>query len=179
MSLTVKERGELIATYRFIEVQLMETLAKWVPTTPEMEIKLLFGAHIWDAAQHADALGKRTYELRLPLQHSMRPSDKYSSVLEELAAAKNSADRIAGFYDVMLPALETRFRNYLSQTDPLMDAPSVRILERILQDNSRMIKESNELRAQIKIGPIDGAWLKRLAETESSINTVVAPKTAA
>ena len=179
MSLTVKERGELMATYRFIEVQLMETLAQWVPTTPEMEIKLLFGAHIWDAAQHADALGKRTYELRLPLQHSMRPSDEYFGVLEELAAAKNSADRIAGFYDVMLPALQTRFRNYLSQTDSLMDAPSVRVLERILQDNSRMIKESQELRAQIKIGASDSAWIKRLSEMESSINSIVAPKTAA
>jgi len=179
MSLTVKERGELTATYRFIEVRLMETLAQWVPTTPEMEIKLLFGAHIWDTAQHADALGKRTYELRLPLQFSMRPSDEYFSVLEELAAAKNSADRLAGFYDVMLPALQTRFRNYLSQTDPLMDAPSVRVIERIEQDNSRMIKESKELREQIRIGPTNSAWMKRLAEKESAIHSVVAPKTAA
>jgi len=42
-----------------------------------MEVKLLFGEHIWDAAQHADALGKRTFELRLRLQHSVRPADKY------------------------------------------------------------------------------------------------------
>jgi hypothetical protein len=179
MSLTVKERGELTATFRFIEVKLMETLAQWVPTTPEMELKLLFGAHIWDAAQHADALGKRTYELRLPLQFSMRPSDEYFSVLEEVAGAKNSADRITGFYDVMLPALQTRFRAYLSQTDSLMDAPSVRILERILQDNSRMIQESKDLREKIRIEPNDGAWIERLAERESSIGSVVAPKTAA
>src|SRR5688572_9117602 len=144
--LSVRERGETVATLRWIHVRLMETIASWVPTTPEMEIKLLFGAHIWDTAQHADALGKRTYELRLPLQFSMRPSDEYFSVLEELAAAENSADRIAGFYDVMLPALQTRFRHYLSQTDPLMDAPSVRVLERILMDDSRMIKESEKLR---------------------------------
>ena len=67
MLLNVTERGAHVATFRWIEVRLMETLAHWVPTTPEMEAKLLFGAHIWDAAQHADILGKRTQELRLPL----------------------------------------------------------------------------------------------------------------
>jgi hypothetical protein len=179
MALTVKERGELTATYRFIEVKLMETLAEWVPTTPEMEIKLLFGAHIWDVAQHADSLGKRTYELRLPLQFSLRPSEEYIRILEELCEAKESSDRIAGFYDVMLPALAVRFQNYLNQTDSLMDAPSVRILERILQDNSRMIRESKDLREQLKLQAKEGRWADDLARKESSIETVVAPKTAA
>jgi hypothetical protein len=55
----------------------METLAQWTPTSPEMEVKLMLGEHIWDAAQNADALGKRTRELRLPLQHSLRPVDAY------------------------------------------------------------------------------------------------------
>ena len=179
MALTVKERGELTATYRFIEVKLMETLAEWVPTTPEMEIKLLFGAHIWDVAQHADSLGKRTYELRLPLQFSLRPSEEYIQILSELCEATESSDRIAGFYDVMLPALGSRFQNYLSQTDPLMDAPSVRILERILQDNSRMIQESKALREQLKLPSKEDSWVNDLARKESSIQTVVAPKTAA
>ena len=53
--LTVKERGQFVATLRYVHVSLMETLAAWVPTTPEMEVKLLFGEHIWDVAQHADA----------------------------------------------------------------------------------------------------------------------------
>ena len=73
MTLNVAQRGTHVATFRWIEVRLMETLAAWTPTTPEMEAKLLFGAHIWDAAQHADILGKRAHELRLPLQHSSRP----------------------------------------------------------------------------------------------------------
>src|SRR5687767_6908592 len=128
MGLTVKERGEHVATFRYIQVKLMETLAQWVPTTPEMEVKLVFGAHIWDVAQHADALGKRTYELRLPLQFSLQPSDGYVARLEELATIKQTGQRIAGFYGAMLPALGTRFRNYLHQTDALMDAPTVRIL---------------------------------------------------
>ena len=40
MPMTVNERGQTIATYRFIEVRLMEIAAAWVPTTPEMETRM-------------------------------------------------------------------------------------------------------------------------------------------
>ena len=48
MTLSVRERGETIATLRHIHVRAMEILAGWTPTTPEMEVKLMFGGHIWD-----------------------------------------------------------------------------------------------------------------------------------
>ena len=84
--LTVRERGHFVATLRYVHVSLMETLAAWVPTTPEMEVKLLFGEHSWDVAQHADSLGKRTFELRMPLQKSMRAADGYVDFLASVAA---------------------------------------------------------------------------------------------
>ena len=55
MGLILREKAEYLATFRWLEVFLMETLARWVPTTPELEVKVLMGRHIWDAAQHADA----------------------------------------------------------------------------------------------------------------------------
>jgi hypothetical protein len=73
MSLTVAERARRIATFRFVEVRLME-IGGLDPTTPEMEVKVLLGRHIWDFAQHADALGKRTLELRERLHHSRPPT---------------------------------------------------------------------------------------------------------
>jgi hypothetical protein len=165
MELSVKQRGEIISTFRYVQVNLMETLAAWVPTTPEMEVKLLFGEHIWDVAQHADALGKRTYELRLPLQHSLRPSDASIGLLEQLSGAHQTGQRIAGFYDVVLPLQEAQFRRYLDRTDSLMDAPTVRILDRILEDEARMIRGSQELRRRLPdVRPCDGEWLAELAE---------------
>ena len=57
--MSVTDIGRAIATFRFVSVQLMETVAAWTPTTPEMEVKVLLGRHIWDFAQQADALGNR------------------------------------------------------------------------------------------------------------------------
>jgi len=175
MGLTVKQRGQNVATFRFVEVRLMEILSAWVPSTPEMEAKLLFGAHIWDTAQAADALGKRTYELRLPLQHSLTPAAGYLEVLGSLAAAEGAGPRIAALYDVMLPGLATRFRNYLAATDPLMDAPTVRIIEQIMNTGARMIREADELRAELPALKLheDADWLRELVERERNVPELV------
>jgi hypothetical protein len=149
MLLSVRERGETVATLRWIHVRLMETIASWVPTTPEMEVKLLFGAHVWDIAQHADALGKRTFELRMQLQHSLQPVEPYQQVLGTVADLSDTAQRLAYFYGGVLPALAARYRHYLSRTDSLLDAPTVRILEHIGREQSRMIDEGHALVAQL------------------------------
>ena len=176
MSLSVKDRGYAVATHRYILVKLMETLASWVPTTPEMEVKLLFGSHVWDVAQHADALGKRTHELRLPLQHSLAPNAAYGDLLDEVAAVTDTRKRIASMYDVVLPALDARYREYLAETDPLMDAPTVRILERILGDDARMIRESRELRESLpEVADGDAQWSARLGRREAAVRPLVVP----
>jgi hypothetical protein len=145
MLLSVRERGETVATLRWIHVRLMETVASWVPTTPEMEVKLLFGAHVWDLAQHADALGKRTQELRMPAQHSLLPVDAYQKLLVDLGGAQDARHRMAYFYDGILVALASRYRRYLDRTDALLDAPTVRILEHLSSEQARMIVESRDL----------------------------------
>ena len=180
MILPVKERGQFVATMRYVHVWLMETLAAWVPTTPEMEVKLIFGEHIWDAAQHADALGKRTFELRMPLQHSLKPADAYAALLGELAAIKLTPERLAAVYDVMLPALAARARRYLAQTDALSDAPTVRILERELADSARMIESARALREELPALQLaEKGWKATLQSREAAIEPVAAAPAAA
>ncbi len=173
--LTVKERGQFVATMRYMHVWLMETLAAWVPTTPEMEVKLLFGEHIWDVAQHADTLGKRTFELRMPLQHSVRPADAYVEFLTALAALSPTPQRLAAVYDVILPAFSARSQCYLVQTDTLSDAPTVRILDRYLVDTARMIEAGRELRQELPpLQLTDPAWAAHLVAREAAFTPFVA-----
>src|SRR5262245_28812771 len=173
--LTVKERGQFVATMRYVHVWLLETLAAWVPTTPEMEVKLLFGEHIWDVAQHADALGKRTFELRMPLQHSLRPVDVYVNFLVDVASLKQTPQRIAAVYDTLLSALAARYRRYLDQTDALSDAPTVRIVEREIIDITRMIETSRALRQELPFLQLaDREWTETLTAREAAINPLIA-----
>ena len=145
MGYSVRQRSECVGTFRWVEVQMMEMLAGWVPTTPEMEVKILFGRHVWDCAQHADALGKRAFELRAPLHFSLPAIQAYRGFLGEIAALEATGDRLGAFYGAVCPDMSERYRAYLGNTDPLMDEPTVRILETILRDYERMAVERKRL----------------------------------
>lgn len=167
MTMTVRDRGEALATFRYVQVFLMETLARWVPTTPEMEVKVLFGRHVWDMARHADALGRRVHELRLPPQHSLRPADGYVAFLEEIARGQATRERLDAVYEVALPALRTRYVDYLARTDALLDEPSVRVIEAILHDHERIAREAAGLFSALpELPAADAQRCARLRELE-------------
>lgn len=177
MSYTVKQRAEFVGTLRHIEITLMETLAAWVPTTPEMEVKVLFGRHIWETAQHADLLGRRTYELRAPMHLTLAPSNEYAAFLRDVAAVTATSQRLSAFYDVVLPGITARLEAYNRETDHLLDEPTVRITRRIIHDNATMIDESRRLRGELPAtARIDAAWRDELAARERAIESLVAAR---
>jgi len=143
--LSVRARGDWVATLRHVSVHLMETMARWVPTSPEYEAKTLFGRHLWDLAQHADALGHRTAELRLGLHASRAPIAEYLTVLQDIGRREASPERISGMYDSALVDLRRRYEKYLTSVDPLLDEPTVRIAERAVADLERLLRERDEV----------------------------------
>ena len=173
MTSKIRARAESLATFRSISIQLMETLSRWVPATPEMEAKVFFGRHIWDFAQHADMLGKRTFELRAPLHFTLAPVDGYAKLLGEVSSAETAADRISYLYDGLLPGLTARYKAYLEVTDSLLDEPSVMIVGRIVADLARMANESYELRAALPhLSAADKSRSAELALKEAEVRDI-------
>lgn len=148
MSLTVRQKADCIATYRYLSEFAMELLARWVPTTPELEVKVLFGRHLWDFAQHADGLGHRTAELRLGMHANRPPTDALGELLERVGGLEDTGDRIVAVYEWFMPVLDEYLQWYLDETDMLMDEPSIRIIERIRWDYERMFRDLAELRGE-------------------------------
>jgi hypothetical protein len=171
--LSVRQKADAVATYRQVSVFLMETLARWVPTAPELEVKALFGRHLWEMAQHADAFGHRTAELRGSMHQNRAPVQDYQRALAELEAAPDSAQRMAMFHDGILVDLARRYAAYLLDTDELMDEPTVRILERATTDIARMRRERDALLAERPdlSGASDAA--ARLLRRTSAIGDIV------
>jgi hypothetical protein len=169
--MNVKERGDAIGTFRYIAVRLMETVAYWTPITPEMEAKVLFGRHIYDFAQHADALGKRTFELRQPEHYTRPAAPAYVELLDSLRGAATTAERFSMLYDVVVPGLIGRYETYIRETDALLDEPSVIIMERIVADLRRQQRDAERVRAQIGVAP---AHVAEFAQRETSVSSHVA-----
>jgi len=171
VNLSVTDRVCTIATFRFIEVRLMELLARWTPTTPEMEAKIVFGRHIWLHAQHADILGKRTFELRRPEHYTLRAANEYVQLLDDVAAVRTTDERISAFYDGILPGLHRRYADYVGITDSILDEPSIVLVERIMSDLVKERAEAAALRAEIGL---NAASAERFASMDASIANVVA-----
>ena len=157
-------------------VRLMEASARWTPTTPEMEAKVMLGRHIWDFAQMADSLGRRTLELRQPEHYTLRPVDAYDALLEEACGARSTADRIAALYDGVLPGLIERYRRYVAATDPILDEPSIVIIDRIVRELERQRVEAAALKQELGLDPVAST---SLARREQAISDIVAERVSA
>ena len=172
----IKEKAHYVGSLRTANVTLMETLARWTPTSPELEAKVLFGRHLWDLAQHADLLGKRVFELRAPMHFSPPLDREYSDFLKDIAAIGSTQDRLAAFYEGVLPALTARHQHYLGRTDHLQDEPTVRILERIIQDHGRMHREHQEMLAEVPaLAKNAPEYAKALTKSEPDLALVHRP----
>jgi hypothetical protein len=149
---------------------MMETTARWTPTTPEMEAKVMMGRHIYEYAQMADALGKRTFELRLPEQHSIAPTPAYDAFLKDIVKTASTADKIATFYDGVVPGIIARFKAYIAATDEILDEPSIVVLQRAIIDLDRQRVEAAQLQRELRLSSGAAA---AVADREKSIPEIV------
>jgi hypothetical protein len=174
MYLNVKQRGDQVATFRWIQIRLMEILSAWVPTTPEMEVKLLFGAHVWEVAQQADNLGKRTLELRLPLNDSLAPDAAFVDHLNDIGKVTDTQKRIAAFHDCILPSLDQRMRDYALRVDNMLDGPTMRLFDRFMWENGRMVQAAARLREEMpQFRLSDRAWLAAVRQRDMALWDIV------
>jgi hypothetical protein len=138
--LSVDDSARRIRNYRYAEERLMRLLGGWIALTPELPAKLLFGRHVWDCAQHADAWGRRLPELRAAAQQSEPANDAmvaFMEMLESPAGPRQTLERIAGIYVVLKPHLVTVYARHLASANPVYEPPTRRILARCLEEERR------------------------------------------
>jgi hypothetical protein len=137
---SVDDSARRIRNYRYAEERLTRVLGGWIALTPELPAKLLFGRHVWDCAQHADAWGRRLPELRAPAQQSEPANDAmvaFMRLLETPEGPRQTLERIAGVYGVLKPHLVTVYARHLASANPVYEPPTRRILARCLEEERR------------------------------------------
>lgn len=120
----------------------MRVLGGWIALAPELPVKLLFGRHVWDCAQHADLWGRRLPELRAPAQHAEPASDAFvafMALLESPERPDQSVERVGGVYRVLKPHLIAVYEMHLAAANPVYEPPTLRILERTIAEERRHV----------------------------------------
>jgi uncharacterized ferritin-like protein (DUF455 family) len=140
----VPEAGRRVVRYQMVEFHLMRLLGGWLAKIPEFELKFEIGRHVWQDAQHAESLRLRTAELRVPAdaepQGARRPPVEVQRFLDALDEAETPLQFLVGIYRVAKPRLISAMQYHAAVTDPVCDAPTIRALRPVLEEETEQVR---------------------------------------
>jgi hypothetical protein len=135
---TVEETAKRVGHYKWVEMKTFEVLGGWIATVPELDVKMRLGTHCYHHAWHADLWNKRLPELReMNTERLTAPADgmeAFFDALTEPEAAELTIEKLVGVYRVLIPHKIAAYTFHLNNTSTITDAPTIRSLKFILQD---------------------------------------------
>jgi hypothetical protein len=150
---SVDENARRLINYRFAENVCMTTAGGWASTTPLVKVKFALGRHCYEDSIHAFWLGQRLPELRVVDQMEVDvpptlrwsnkaepPNEQFLKFVETMQMQDDELLRLVGLYRVLKTHLIVYYRHHAQMTDPVCDAPTVRILEHILLEEERHVQ---------------------------------------
>lgn len=134
--------------YHYAFVRLHEILTARITAEPIYELKTGFSHQAYLCAEHVQALRTRIGEMREPpLGLDEVPHEGLQIFFDEILAAPTTEALLLGLYEEALPALEQALEHHVRTTNPLVDAPTVRILRFALLELADMIEFGNQCTA--------------------------------
>jgi hypothetical protein len=135
----VEETARRVGNYKWAEMKLFEALGGWVATVPELDVKMRLGTHCYKHAWHAELWHKRLPELRemnperltSPANEAM---ERFVAAMTEPEAPDQTIEKLVGVYRVFIPRFIAAYTYHLNGTSEITDAPTIRSLKLILQD---------------------------------------------
>jgi hypothetical protein len=112
----------------YVLKRLFELLTARITAEPQYELKTAFSHHAYLCAEHVTALRTRVSEMREPpLGLEEIPHPALQLLCDEVLCAPTTQALLVGVYEVLVPELIASFESYAATTNPLADAPSVRV----------------------------------------------------
>jgi hypothetical protein len=146
--------------------RLHEIFVARITAEPIYELKVAFAHHGYLCAEHVNAIRDRVAEMREPpLGLEIVPDPNLERFFDEIRAAVSTEELLVGLYEKAIPALESVLTRYRQQTNPLTDAPSVRVIRFALLE----LEDIKDFGAKAVACLVDepthskmGAWLQLL-----------------
>ena len=115
--------------YHYAFARLHDIFTARITAEPIYELKTAFSLHSYLCAEHVQAIRNRVGEMREPpLGLEQVPHEGLEVFFDEILAAPTTALLLLGVYEVALPMLDQALERHLRDTNPLVDAPSIRII---------------------------------------------------
>jgi hypothetical protein len=154
--------------YHYALVRLHEIFTARITAEPVYELKCAFSRHAYVCAEHVQALRTRVGEMREPpLGLEAVPDPALEVFFDEVLAAPTTAELLAGLYEKAVPAVDAALARHQADTNPLADAPSVRLCRFARLEFGDMLEYGRRAVACLVDAPAREAmrpWLDRLDE---------------
>lgn len=133
--LSVGECARRLGRFGFFSQQLMRVQAAKMSSIANWDVKAMLGRQLWECALHWGWWRDRVREMRghdhLINQHA---DDKLGDFFNEMLWSQGDAEFAVALYAVALPAYIAALRRYVDQTNPLVDQPTVRLIQHVQLD---------------------------------------------
>src|SRR5204862_6422377 len=127
--LSVEECVRRLKRFHYAFKRLHQILTARITAEPVYELKTGFSYHAYLCAEHVTALRTRIAEMREPpLGLEDVPHPALEAFFDEILAAPTTGELVYGVYGTAVFYLWNAISQYESDTNPLTDAPSKRVL---------------------------------------------------
>ncbi len=135
IGLSVDECARRIARFGFVSKALMRAQAARMPAIANWEFKAMLGRQIWECATHWGGWRARLGELRGHERDiELHAHHKLGDFFAELIFSNSDAELAIALYEIALPEYRAALLRYCAATNPLVDAPTVRLCKHTLLD---------------------------------------------
>ena len=126
--LSIEDCVARLKRYHWTFKRLHQIFIARLTAEPVYELKMAFSLHAHWCAEHVATLAKRIGEMREPpLGLEVVPNKHLDLVFEEILCAPTTGELLTGIYEKVIPALNSALAKHIRETNPLADAPSVRV----------------------------------------------------
>lgn len=166
VGISVAECARRAGRFGFFSRQLMYVQAGRMNGTANWDFKAMLGRQMWESAVHWGQWRARIGELRghehLITQHA---ESKLGDFFSELLESADDAEFAIGLYGVALPAYCEALQRYLGETNPLVDYPTVRLIQQLLLDLDAQLAYGDDVLTSPDVAgaPTAAAWRTHLA----------------
>jgi hypothetical protein len=162
-SYTVAKNAQILQRCCHLHRRLSHGLGSWTLGIPEFEVKIETGRHIFWHMDAARELRQRLVEQERRLDQIDGFRDvELDQVIDEALSASDAAELLVGLHLVIGQGLITTYRQHLARTCPIADAPTLRVIRRILIDLEPMVAWAEQAVAAYVSGGWDESRLMRL-----------------
>src|SRR5262245_23769222 len=143
--LSVEECVRRLKRFHYAFKRLHQILTARITAEPIYELKTGFSHHAYLCAEHVHALRTRVGEMREPpLGLEAVPDPALEVLFGEILAAPTTTELLVGVYQKAMPALDAALQQHQRDTNPLTDAPSVRVCRFARLELADMIEFGNK-----------------------------------